>query len=142
MELGTFGAVLKFAMDLEEQAVSFYEAAQASLVNSKTREQFTSLMERSQKRLKTLERVRRENTTEMILEPIGGLDQETYTPDTDTSSGLDEKALLSMAISLEKKLQNFYTDASVKVEFLIEAAYALEAMAEDSEEAVEELSSI
>lgn len=139
MELGTFGAVLKFAMELEEKAISFYEAARSK--SSKV-DHFESLVRRGQKRLKTLERVRRENTTEMILEPIAGLDPNAYKPEISIPDGADEKAIRSMAVAMETKLQEFYTDAAVKVEFLIEAAYSLEALADENEDALQNLSEL
>jgi hypothetical protein len=139
MELGTFGAVLKFAMELEEKAISFYEEVRNKSSKS---DHFTTLVQRGQKRLKILERVRRENTTEMILEPITGLDPDAYTPEISIPEGSDDKAIQSIAIALEKKLQEFYTDAAVKVEFLIEAAYSLEALADENEGALQNLSEL
>lgn len=137
MKLGTFGAVLKFAMELEDKALSFYEAARNK---SSISDYFESLVQRGQKRLKTLERVRRENTTEMILEPITGLDPDAYTPDISIPEGSDDKVVHSMAVALESKLHEFYTEAAAKVEFLIEAAYSLEALADENEAALQILS--
>ncbi len=133
MELGTFGAVLKFAMELEEMAISFYKAARSK---SSMSDYFASLVQRGEKRLKTLERVRRENTTEMILEPITGLNSEEYTPELSMPDGSDDKEIQTIAIALEKKLHEYYTEAAAKVEFLIEAAYSLETLADENENAL------
>ena len=83
MELGTFGAILGFAMDLEERAAGFYEAgAQGGLEGP-----FGELARGSYKRLRRLERARREWVVEMILEPITGLYSGAYPVDLDSEAG-------------------------------------------------------
>ncbi|NHJ12342.1 MAG: hypothetical protein EAX95_01645 [Candidatus Thorarchaeota archaeon] len=141
MELGTFGAVLKFAMDLEGMANTFYERAREIVGESSLASKFDTLRQRGEQRLKILERVRRENTTEMILEPIVGLDSEIYNLDIAIPSDSDESRTLDLAIQLENILYQFYSEAALKVEFLIEAAYSLEALADENEKAAESLSS-
>lgn len=141
-ELGTFGAVLKFAMELEDLAISFYETACEMVANSSVVSQFESLAQRGAQRLKILERVRRENTTEMILEPIVGLSTDSYLLDISIPSDSDDSGVLTMAIDLERKMYRFYSDAAIKVEFLIEAAYSLEGLADENEESAEMLSAL
>jgi hypothetical protein len=141
MELGTFGAVLKFAMDLERMTGAFYASAREITEGSPLASEFDALLARGEQRLKTLERVRRENTTEMILEPIAGLESDGYNPDIRIPDASDERRTLALAIELEKMLHRFYSDAALKVEFLIEAAYSLEALADENERSVESLSS-
>ncbi|NHI83981.1 MAG: hypothetical protein EAX81_06745 [Candidatus Thorarchaeota archaeon] len=140
MELRTFGAILKFAMELEQLTISFYETAREIVVNTLLPSQFEALVQRGRQRLKTLEQVRRENTTEMILEPIVGLDSDSYLLNISIPSNSDEKYILRIAIGLERKMHEFYSEAAAKVEFLVEAAYSLEALADENEEAVDSLS--
>jgi len=74
MELATFGAIMTFALEMEKQAADFYtEAAHGEL-----EEIFSSLALDSRKRMKRLERTRREGVAEMILEPITGLNGDDY----------------------------------------------------------------
>jgi rubrerythrin len=136
LELGTFGAVLKYAMEIELKVHEFYEAASAVAKDSEMANQFQELHKRGKKRLTTLERVRRENVTEMILEPIVGLDSDEYKIETD----VDETKLVGTALSVEKTLHGFYSNAATKIEFLIEASYAFELLAEANERAIESLS--
>lgn len=140
MELGTFGAILKFAMDIEQEATRFYEYASSVEKDQTLLGQYQDLYKRGQKRVKTLERVRRENVTEMILEPIIGLDSENYKLSTERSSRAEEKDLQELAVSIEKTLQEFYTHAAAKLDFLIEVAYSFELLAEANENAIERLS--
>ena len=109
MELGTFGAILRFAMDLEQQAADFYEGA----AGGELEEVFGELARGSRKRLKRLERARREMVVEMVLESITGLDGDVYGVDLD--SEVDEAGLLRQARRLEETSTRFYKDAADKM---------------------------
>ena len=109
MELGTFGAILGFAMELEQQAADFYERWAADGLE----EVFLELARGSRKRLARLERARREMVTEMILESITGLDGDTYGVNLD--SEIDEAGLLRQAWTLEETSARFYRDAADKM---------------------------
>ena len=140
MDLGTFGAIMKFALETEQDVTKFYEAA-SKLVNDQNKvELFQDLLKRGEKRLKTLERVRRENITEMILEPIIGLDSENYKIVTEIQSNQGEKEVQELALSIEKSLLEFYTHAGAKIDFLIEVSYSFELLAEANEKAMQSLS--
>ena len=109
MELGTFGAILRFAIELEERAAAFYEAgAQGRLT-----EPFTELARGSRKRRRRLEQARRELVNEMILESITGLDGENYAVSLDATVGETER--LHQARLLETTAARFYRDAAAKM---------------------------
>ncbi len=127
-------------MDIEQEVTRFYEYANSVEKDQTLLGQYQDLYKRGQKRVKTLERVRRENVTEMILEPIIGLDSENYKLSTERSSRAEEKDLQELAVSIEKTLQEFYTHAAAKLDFLIEVAYSFELLAEANENAIERLS--
>ena len=139
MDLGTFGAVMKFALQLEMDSHTFYESAIDGLTNDEIRTTFESLMQRTTKRHDLLERVRRENVTEMILEPISGLEIDEYIVVTECKSDIDDRERCELAIANEEKNQKFYVDAGAKIEFLIKAADAFERLADENEENTETL---
>jgi hypothetical protein len=141
MELGTFGAILKFALDVEDQVSAFYKSAAALPVNRNLGTIFLELSSRGEKRLKTLERIRRENVTEMILESIVGLNSDDYIITTKIPESADDEVLKQLAISIETTLQDFYKTAAIKIEFLSEAAYAFEILAEKNAETKKHISS-
>ena len=141
MELGTFGSILKFALEQENEAIQFYKSASAHLSNQRLNELFSELVIRGEKRIKTLERVRRENTTEMILEPIVDFDSEKYSIGKAISDSGDDESLRKTATEIETMLENFYITAAKKIEFLSEAAYAFELLAEKNAETKKRLSS-
>lgn len=105
MELGTFGAILRFAMELEQRAGDFYEQATGAT--------FHDLARGSRKRLSRLERARREMVSEMILESITGLEGDAYNVDLDPQA--DEVELLRQARILEQTCARFYQDAADKM---------------------------
>ncbi len=139
MDLTTFGAVVKFALDIEAQVSSFYESAIGIAKDPDFGKLLESLFHRGQKRIKTLLRVRRENVTEMILEPIAGLNSDVHKPVTAIPEGADDGAVRETAAALETKLHEFYMHAAAKIEFLSEAAYALELLADANNEAAQSL---
>jgi hypothetical protein len=103
MELGTFGAILRFALELEERAAAFYEQAGEPSAN------FRALAQGSRARIKTLQRARQEGVAEMILEAIHGLDDDAYAP-PDPSAPIPTQAL-----ELETTAARFYSDAANKM---------------------------
>jgi hypothetical protein len=133
MELGTFGAIMKFALEIESEVSSFYESVSRNAKDPKLSGLFGELYSRGQKRIKTLERIRRENVTEMILE--------TYKPETIVSEGSDDNTIKKAAVVIEKNLNEFYNQAAVKIDFLSEVAYLFELLAEANEAALQRLSS-
>ncbi len=132
---------MKFALDTEDTVTSFYKSAVESVKDPDMVSLFTELAERGMKRTETLMRIRRENTTEMILEPIAGLNSDTYDLIISYPDGADDADVKKFAASIESKLYKFYMDAAAKIDFLSEAAYLLELLAEKNEESAQRLQS-
>lgn len=130
MELGTFGAVLKFAYDLENESINFYkklsENAQGDLKNL-----FSSFAEASKKNQQLIERTRRMNVAEMILETITGFNSDFYVVDLTITNDLKE--CVNKAIALEEKSTQFYLDASNKLSFLPDVKKILEKLGKEHE---------
>ena len=113
--LNTFGSILTFAIDLETRLRDYYQAAGSSARAAD-----------ADKRRATLERVRRENVTEIKLEPIEGLDEADYALHFGGSSAAGQK-------SNEAAAARFYTDAAPKIN-VREAQRALERCARQHQE--------
>jgi rubrerythrin len=109
MELGTFGAIVSFAIGLEDRATAFYDAA-AQATQSET---LGELARGSHKRLDRLTRARQELVAEMILESITGLTEESYAVELDSTA--DEASLMGQARNLEETSMRFYQDAADKL---------------------------
>jgi len=139
VELTTFGAVVKFALDIEAEVSGFYESAIGVTTGPDLGKLFETLSHRGQKRINTLLRIRRENITEMILEPIAGLDSDTHNLDTAIPEGADNGVVREIATALETRAHEFYMHAAAKIAFLSEAAYSFELLAEANSEAAQSL---
>lgn len=125
MELATFGAIMTFAMELEKQAADFYTKSGHVTLD----EIFNGLALDTNKRIKRVERTRREGVAEMILEPITGFNSNAY--DVELTPGSVEKELLEQAIILEETTRRFYFDAAKKIP-VREVARTFERMAKES----------
>jgi len=105
--LNTFGAIMTFAIAMETKLRDYYQAAGDAARAAD-----------ADKRRSNLERVRRENVTEIKLEPIEGLDESDY--------GLDLAATGAEASStIEAVAARFYQDVAPKIN-VREAQRALE----------------
>jgi len=113
MNLATFGAVMKFAISAENKVLEYYK--------TQNEEKHKSLVKQYEKRIKRLERLSRENTTEMILEPIKDFNTEEYEFNVDIDTISD----------IETKMANFYKKAAIKVHFLDEVAEFFEDFVEE-----------
>ncbi|MFW9918856.1 MAG: hypothetical protein ACFFED_04605 [Candidatus Thorarchaeota archaeon] len=126
-------------MDLESLAKDYYEDALKMISNPSFRSILDHLAKRANVRLATLERIRRENITEMILEPIKGLDSDAYPYEMNPNPSTDDKDTLDLAINLEETRKKFFEAAGSKIEFLIEAADAFERLGDENAENLESL---
>lgn len=93
-ELNSFGAILSHAIEMETKIRDYYRSA-----GDETR------ASEADKRRQNLERVRRENVTEIKLEPIEGLHSDDYALNFADTSAEGRKALEAMAAK-------FYTDVA------------------------------
>lgn len=105
--LNAFGAILTFAIGMEARLRDYYTAAGDAARAAD-----------ADKRRVNLERVRRENVTEIKLEPIEGLHEADYTLNLSDASPAGQK-------STEAVAARFYTDVAPKIN-VREAQRALE----------------
>jgi hypothetical protein len=121
MALNQFGAVMTFAISLEDTLAEFYASAATHLPDDAD-----ELIERSEaaaKRSQKLQRSRRNDITEITLEPIEGLDEANYVIDTATFTQKNIE-------KIEQTAARFYRDAAPKIN-VREASRLLERCAKD-----------
>lgn len=109
MRLNKFGAILKFAMDLEQRAIEFYGSAAGAQASRELEDSAAA----ARKRLARLETMRRELVNEMLLEPIAG-----FAPPALPEVGTIPQAgaeLEEARVEFEKARTEFYAAASAKV---------------------------
>jgi hypothetical protein len=109
MALNQFGAIMTFAIEMEQQVAAFYEKAAEQ--GGKNADEFSERAEAARKRAQKLEASRRQNVTEITLEAIVGLDEANYSFDFSNTSAAAVNAL-------EETIQRFYNDATPKINVL------------------------
>jgi len=106
MQLGTYGAIFRFAIEFEQACAEFYLKATAF------DGRFGELEAGAKKRAARLNRMQREMIVEMILEPIRGLQSTDYHVD---GMNCTQETVTSQARALEETGHRFYVDAAARV---------------------------
>jgi hypothetical protein len=110
MDLSTFGAIMKFAIDGEHHINSLLESGKGVEALSSVSSTIDSIMKLSLKNMKLVERCRRENVNEMILQPIAGIDKNLYVmADKDLSTLSSHEYKLYLKAKMENLIK-FYTE--------------------------------
>ncbi len=129
MDLVTFGAAMKFAADFSRRAAGSCRSAMSAAQGQKLKEALRELLSEAEKNQALIEQIRRENVTEMILEPITGLFAEDAPVEIDPAEKGGDAHLLQAVVSLQGAQLRFFERASLKIP-LPEAARAFRRMAE------------
>jgi len=141
MTLSTFGAIMGFAAQIVGQTEESYKASVQKAKGPALREALQGLLQEEGKNRSLMEQIRRENVTEMILEPVTGLNQEDYGMNVKMQEGALDADILKMVISLEAREKKFFQEASVKVP-LPEVSRAFRKIAQRKEKNILKLNSI
>jgi rubrerythrin len=110
--LRTFGALVTAAVQLEESLAAFYEQAAQSAREGAAKTLLGDLGEETRALSGRLERVRREQVNEMLLEPIPGLDPADYVIALDEAGEITHDALFTRALEAEATIARYYRDAA------------------------------
>jgi len=142
MPLENFGSILNFAEQLEKQDQDFFAAAADNPACADYREMFTQFAADSAKNVKTVLRTRRENVTEMILEPIRDFTRAPYCEACAEAGSMGAEDALVTAKRLIDRAERYYTEAAVKIKALPEVARALKTIAKKHKAHREKLASL
>jgi rubrerythrin len=141
MALTTFGAIMGFAAEITGQTGEIYKTLAQKAKGLTLREVLQVLSVEEGKSQSLMERTRRENVTEMILEPIAGLRQEDYGITLKVVDPMEDADLLRAALILEEREKKFFNDVSVKVP-LPEVARIFRKMVQKKQENLAKLQSL
>jgi hypothetical protein len=125
MELTNFGIVLTFAAELEAADREFYLSASQNPAMDQFRSTLEELAAVLKKNETNLLRARRENVTEMILEPIQDFHAATFSCDRSGAEENGAEAVLEKAVEIEANAGRFYTVAAEKMRALPEVSRLL-----------------
>ncbi len=125
MPLENFGSILNFAENLECQDQEFYEKVAVNPACADYKSAFEELAADVRKNIKTVQRARRENVTEMILEPIKDFMRARFCEACQGAESMSATEVLETAHRLETRAENYYNEASEKIKALPEVARTL-----------------
>ena len=125
MPLINFGSIMSFAEELEKQDEAFYAAASDNPAFAEHKDLFEQFLKNARKNIKNVQRVRRENVTEMILEKINDFTRAPYCEEVNPAEAKDISEILESARCLENRAIRYYTDAAVKMKALAEVSREL-----------------
>jgi rubrerythrin len=125
MPLENFGSILNFAEELETQDQEFYETVAGNPACSEHKQMFEQFAADAKKNVKTVQRTRRENVTEMILEPIKDFVRAPFCEECEAAPGMTVEDAITAANRLEDRAVRYYTEAAAKIKALPEVARAL-----------------
>jgi rubrerythrin len=125
MPLENFGSILNFAEEIEKQDQAFYEAVSENPACSQHKPMFDQFAANAKKNVKNVQRARRENVTEMILEPIRDFVRAPYCEVCEAAPDMTVDEALATANRLEDRAVRYYTEAAAKIKALPEVARVL-----------------
>jgi rubrerythrin len=125
MPITSFGGLLTFAEEMEKQDMEFYSRASAGDGAGDLADLMASFAKDGKKNVAHIQRTRRENVTEMILEPISGIVRESFVLEAPAEDGWTREQILTHALETEKRAVEYYTLGAEKIKTLAEVSRAL-----------------
>lgn len=138
MNLSTFSAILTFAIDTEDRSLAFLEKLLARKDCLVVRPALEEIVQVKKKHRRTLETIRRENITEMILEPVRNLKAEDFPSEMPKKEVKNLADGIRAVLAAEKTASRFLLTASEKLK-LAEVAKALKKLQTAKEELIEKI---
>jgi rubrerythrin len=142
MPLENFGSILNFAEELENQDKAFYEIVAKNPKCSDHKDVFEAFAADAAKNIKTIQRTRRENVTEMILEPIRDFTREPFCEECQEADAYGANEALEAARRLEARADRYYTEAARKIKALPEVARAFKLLSKKRKSNIEKLAGL
>lgn len=140
MPLTSFGAILTFAESMELQDSVFYKALTGRSIAGNAASLFEQLAAEGEKNIKLIQRARRENVTEMILEPIQDFTRKPFEIDPGDPSTMDRGQAFAAALAIETRAKDFYHTAAEKIRALPEVSRELKRLGKKRGERLARLS--
>jgi rubrerythrin len=128
MPLQNFGSILNFAEEIETQERQFYAAAAGNPACASMRALFQALEAEAGRNVQTVQRIRRENVTEMILEPVKDFTRAPFCEACEGAATLSQGEVLETARRLETRAERYYIEAADKLKALTEVSRALKTL--------------
>jgi hypothetical protein len=128
MPLQNFGSILNFAEELESLDRQFYAAAGGNPACAGHKALFAELESEAARNVTTVQRIRREYVTEMILEPVKDFTRAPFCEACEGAATQAAAAVVATAKRLETRAERYYAEAAEKIKALTEVSRALKAL--------------
>jgi len=129
MPLTSFGSILTFAEKNETQDMAFYSEAVNNPECARVQSLIEPFIKDCKKNIVIIQRTRRENVTEMILEPIQDFARASFLLKEKDAREMSEAEVIENIKTMGQRSQDYYTTASKKMKSLPEVANALKLLA-------------
>jgi hypothetical protein len=116
MPLNNIGSILGFAETIEKQNLQFFKCAEIFFSLNDLKKLFKLFGANSKKRITDIQRTRRENITEMILENISDFYRKEFVIDTEDTKDLTIDLTIKTTLLLIERSIQYYKTASQKLE--------------------------
>jgi len=130
MELKNFGSILSFAAELEAGDGEFYRSASQNPLCQLHKDLFEGLYKEHKQNEQKILRIRRENVTEMILEPIKNFTKLAFVVKYTAIELANVEEVLKTAKKLEKRSEQYFLEAAEKIKALPEVSRELKRIGE------------
>ena len=125
MPLINFGSILNFAEELETRDKDFYTAVSRNPNCVEHRDLFEQFTRDAKKNIQTVQRTRRENVSEMILEQIRDFTRAPFCETWEGAGTMSAKQSLETGRRLEESAESYYREAAEKLKVMSEVSRAL-----------------
>ena len=125
MPITNFGGLLNFAEAMEKQDMVFYESVADNPEMSNLCDMFQAFAKDGKKNMAHIQRTRRENVTEMILEPISDFFREPFVLEFGDDRKMSRAQIMDYVEKMEARAIAYYTEGVVKIKALPEVSLAL-----------------
>ena len=142
MPLENFGSILNFAEQIETEDQAFYEILIGNPACAEHKSVYEGFAKDAQKNAKNIQRTRRENVTEMILEPIMDFVRAPFCEKCQGADSLSATEALDTAKRLEDRALRYYTEAAVKIKAQPEVARALKTVGKKHQAHIDKLAGL
>jgi len=127
MPLTNFGSILNFAETLENEDAALYAKLAEQDGCADIKDLLEQFIKDNKKNIQTAQRTRRENVTEMILEPVKDFTRAPYAEvvaDKELEN-MDAANALRISKKREQNAERYYSEAALKIKALPEVSRAL-----------------
>ncbi|WP_319548272.1 hypothetical protein [Desulfogranum marinum] len=129
MPLVNFGSILGFAEEIEKQHLKFLSQASGNPDCDQHRALFEALAKSAKKRVAEVQRVRRENVSEMVLAAIEGFERDAYQVKVEDGSAPALAQLAAKAEALAERSVCYYQKAAERLQGQADVARAMKGLA-------------